>query len=170
MKLYGKQIITAIILLLAGLAQANQSDDLLILKNEDGTIKSITEYHISFYDDFCIDQGKRLPTARELAIEAVKHGAEMLEVSEFEQYVSNHYGVVVGFDLIDVVNPDGKKDQFYYREDNYKRPAGDQGNYWIWSLSKETVYFGDTRYVGMNTKNGSMYVGYRITGAIRCVK
>jgi hypothetical protein len=156
MKLYRKQIILcAAIALIAGVVQANevcntvsecqklkwQADAKIqqlqggissigdFLRNTDGTVKTNVNQYQAY--DLCKAQGKRLPTARELAVEGTKHGAEILELNQISEGITRS-----DFRLVSVVNADGKKDKFYYDGyENYARPAGDSANYWIWSSS-----------------------------------
>lgn len=83
----------------------------------------------------CAKKGMRLPTALEQALEAEKYGGKILEVQKYEAGK-----IPPGFDkdrfhLIYSYNPDEKWDIFYYSSEHYKRPDGDLGNYWTWSLS-----------------------------------
>ena len=121
------------------------------LKNSDGTIKTRVTLNEAFIL-CCMENGLskneckynmstialsnlkiRLPTARELAIEATKYGAEILELSQVSPG-----NLPKGFTFKNVENlekVDEEKDQFYYSNENYVKPAGGIGNYWIWSRS-----------------------------------
>jgi hypothetical protein len=154
MKSYRKQIlISAAIALIAGFAHAGDYCDQLPEKfrtidmvnvsirgsyeNGDGFLvrsgKTLNGINQCQADYACKQLGARLPTARELAIEGRKHGAEMVELSPDSPAPKDFY-------LVIVVNPNGKKDQFYYRYENYAIPAGDLGNYWMWSSSVHPYY------------------------------
>jgi hypothetical protein len=189
MKLYNKQILlSTAITLIAGVVQAGeicstvseckrlerQADVRIqqlqeglsqlgyLLRHKDGTI--ITGAHQDDAINLCRRRGKRLPTARELAVEGTKYGAELLDLNQVSS------GIPEGFYLVAAVNSDGKKDQFFYSTENYNRPEGDLGNYWVWSSSVHPHNDGYAYiFNGNNGKFGHAVGNYRrLDGAVRC--
>src|SRR6185437_3321572 len=75
-----------------------------IIVNAQGTPVPINHWNLS---DYC-PRGTHVPSIRELAEISQQKGAKILEVSAGKP--------PAGFDLIDAVNADGKRDQFYYRD------------------------------------------------------
>jgi hypothetical protein len=110
------------------------------LRNTDGTVKTRIDQYEAYV--LCQAQGKRLATARELAVEATKHGAEILELNQVSSGKPPE-----GFYLVSAVNADGKKDHFYYSSENYARPQSDLGKHWIWSSSEGRDKYGVFHYV-----------------------
>ena len=103
------------------------------LRISDGQVRNrINQYQA---ERACAEQGSRLPTARELAEEATRYGAEILELSQ-----APTGKVPEGYYRINAKNPNGTTDSFYYSRQNYKRPSGDLGNYWVWSSSLHPVF------------------------------
>jgi hypothetical protein len=90
-------------------------------------------------DAYCHGHGSRLPTARELALVAISHGAcGILSPSDYASYEgtercpkSHYYRRTVA---VSTQEPAG--DDFYFSADGYQRPRGEAGNYyWFWSSS-----------------------------------
>ncbi len=112
----------------------------------------------------CADQKMHLPTIRELAQMSQAMGAKgILETSEVKEGE-----VPAGFYLVSAINPNGKKDEFYFNYSGYVRPAGDLGNNWFWSSSVDSDDSG-VGYV-LNGYNGDVYGDSRVyVVAVRCV-
>ena len=115
-------------------------------------------------EKLCLDKGMRLPTARELALDAIARKA--LPSSAISETKKDGYYLVKGTDSA------GNPDHFYFSPKGYKRPAGDLGNKWFWSSS---VHPDDSldAYV-LNGFNGYIYYGDRSDDyyvyAVRCVQ
>jgi hypothetical protein len=114
----------------------------------------------------CAGHGMHLPTIRELAKISQSMGAKgILEKSEVQEGK-----VPAGFYLVIAIDPNGKKDEFYFNYSGYNRPAGDLGNNWFWSSSvvSDVSYNG----YGLDGYVGDVYVPYdpRVPySAVRCV-
>jgi len=110
------------------------------------------------------DPGMRLPTARELALDAIARKA--LPSSAISETKKDGYSLVKGSDSV------GNPDHFYFSYKDYKRPAGDLGNKWFWSSSVHPDY-SVYAYV-INGVNGVIdYVSRSYDydyGAVRCVQ
>lgn len=83
----------------------------------------------------CAREAVRLPKARELAVRAVKYGAAIVEVNEY-----NNGRIPVGynksdFKLVATHEADESVDTFYYSNAKYRKPVGDLGYYWAWASS-----------------------------------
>ncbi len=112
----------------------------------------------------CADQKMHLPTIRELAQMSQAMGAKgILGTSEVKEGE-----VPDGFYFVSAINPNGKKDEFYFNYSGYVRPVGDFGNNWFWSSSVDSVYsdYGFNLY----GSSGNVFAGYRDNNnAVRCV-
>lgn len=138
------------------------------LKDENGKI--ITNVYHQQATDACAALGMRLPTARELALEGVKSGAALLEVSDYDAgnfptgYAKNDFYSVT------TKQADGSKDSFYYSTKKYTKPDGDMGDYWTWSSSLHATFYGVAIYFGGDYGDlvmASVYYSDRI-GGVRC--
>ena len=127
-----------------------------------GILKAGVSQHEA--EDICRDKGMRLPTARELALDAIARKA--LPSSAISETEKDGYSLVKGSDS------EGNPDHFYFSNKGYQPPAGDLGNKWFWSssvLPDYSVY----AYV-INGVNGVIdYVSRSYDydyGAVRCVQ
>jgi hypothetical protein len=111
-----------------------------------GDMNGWTEYEA---EDYCQKRNQRLPTARELANYAQNQGADGISESK-----KQGYQLVSGSDSV------GNPDHFYYSNRGYKRPAGDLGNFRIWSSSAVPPYITDGGYY-LNGIDGSIDSDYR---------
>lgn len=92
-----------------------------IIRNADGSIRSMNQYEAI---EYCLSQGLRLPTIRELALYAQSREAHGVRESARE-----------GYYLIESTNANGKPDSFYYTHRGYLQPKGDLGAVAFWSSS-----------------------------------
>lgn len=111
-------------------------------------------------DNYCRNQGQRLPTARELALHSQSLGAQ--GISETEKY---------GYYLRQVSDSAGNPDRFYFSHDGYKRPAGELGDNWFWSSSvlpddSDLAY----RLSGFDGGIYTTYIYAFRNGAVLCVQ
>lgn len=75
--------------------------------------------------------GMRLPTARELAKWAASRGAKgILEVNQVDPRATP-----AGYQLISVVDPDGKNDSFFYSYEGYESTIEKHQKYDFWTSS-----------------------------------
>ncbi len=128
--------------------------DAKIQKLQGGFIRNGKIERVGNQDDatgVCERQSKRLPTARELAIEATLFGAEILETYEVPSGEAPR-----GFYLVSVINPDNKRDQFYFNRLNFKWPTNiPLSRPWIWSSSLDPN--DNENAFGLNSENGYIY-------------
>lgn len=126
------------------------------IRNPDGTIKHVINQYQAV--KLCKAQGKRIPTARELAVEATKYGAEILEMSEVTSDK-----VPYSYVLVSYVNESGKEDRFYYSYRKYLLPEtnSDLENYEIWTSS--TLYDKPTHAYKFNVSKG-YFTNYQSKG------
>ena len=85
--------------------------------------------------------GTRLPTVRELAVEAQARGAQgILEVGQVDPA-----HVPAGYQLVHFFNEEGTEDQFYFSPHGYKRLSDEfaQKTSNIWSSSNRRSYSDD---------------------------
>lgn len=111
----------------------------------DSSGKVQTRIKQSEASDACERLGSRLPTARELAKHVVQSqrgmgpggvdGVAMLDVADYNAGKIPAGFAKNDFYLVTAKEADEKEDKFYYSRRNYKRPAGDEGDLWIWSSS-----------------------------------
>lgn len=129
----------------AGIEGALSSESALgdIVKNPDGSVRHMNQHDAEKY---CLAQGSRLPTAKELAKYAQdNHTAKGIHAK------AKHLGLSVdsdavkaeinqmdrdGYCAIYTKNSSGQKVvDFYFKNGGYQRPAGELGNYFFWSSS-----------------------------------
>lgn len=131
-----------------------------IIRNNDGTVADIA--HVTAFT--ACPQGTHLPTIRELSEESQAKGAKgILELSQV-----NADQIPKGYQKISAINPDGRKDEFYFNPEGQKRPLGDLGHYWFWSSSRASEYQG----YEMHGSGGitTYYSNYASPGvAVRCL-
>ena len=136
---------------------AGEGDLTDIARDDQGNVLHKNQYEAERY---CRDHDSRLPTARELALWAVKHGAS----------ISDHPRD--GYYKVDGSDPEGRLDPFYFNYSGYRAPDGEFGKYWYWSSSvvpgdSNNAYdlSGDNGYIVYVGRSDS-YDGY----AVRCVR
>lgn len=149
-----------------------------IVKNPDGSVSHMNQYDSEKY---CLAQGSRLPTAKELAKESqrllakgVHAHAKHLGVSVDSYAVNTEIDQMRrdGYRPIYTKNSSGQKVvDFYFNNSGYERPAGELGNYFFWSSSVHPVY-SDYAY-GLYGYDGdfvydSRHISYAYC-AVRCV-
>jgi hypothetical protein len=112
---------------------------------------------------YCKSQGAHLPSTREFALLATSLGAKGIWETSGNP--------PSGYDLVQALNVDGTRDNFYFNFDGYDAPAGDEGINDFWSSSTDiytsqiaNVFFGDTGQIGSGITNGS------VESAVRCVQ
>jgi hypothetical protein len=127
-----------------------------ILRNADGSVRRMNWFEATGVNpdtakkenpDACKKAGKgRLTTARELAMLAKSRGAKgILEMSQVdpEREAAGDY-FMQGYFLKSTINPDGKRDQFYYSAKGYTPPA-DKDEQLIFAVSSiDTTYYWNT--------------------------
>jgi hypothetical protein len=112
----------------------------------------------------CKEKNMRLPTARELVLEAIARKVLPLDaISETRQ---------AGYRHIRGTDAEGNPDDFYLNDEGYQRPEGNLGRFWVWSSSlipDDSLYayiFGG--YSGdVSRAVRSIYNSY---SAVRCVR
>ena len=128
-----------------------------IARDDHGNVLHKNQYEAERY---CRDHDSRLPTARELALWAVKHGAS---ISEHPRD---------GYYKVDGSDPEGRPDPFYFNYSGYRGLTETLRRYWYWSSS---VVPGDS-YVAyyLNGDNGDIDNDDRSDNnddnAVRCVR
>ncbi|MEK7070931.1 MAG: hypothetical protein AAB966_03930, partial [Patescibacteria group bacterium] len=76
-----------------------------------------------------------IPSIKQLAVEATKYGASVIEVSDFENgYLPSGFEKKF-YELILGVSDDGSEEKFYYSYQNYLAPKNEESNYWVYSSS-----------------------------------
>jgi hypothetical protein len=140
--------------LLSFTARADARPELTdIVKDADGRIRLMNQYDAESY---CRNEGSRLPTARELALESQRLGAQGISETPKDGY----YLVK---DSDGATNPD----HFYFSYKGYERPAGELGDHWFWSSSVSPYYAyllnGDHGGIGLNDRSTPY-------GAVRCMR
>lgn len=141
-----------------------EADLVLLLSNMTPELTGILKTGVTSLrraKEICEDEGMRLPTARELALIAQGLGAEGISETRKD-----------GNRLIRGTDSAGSPDDFYFSNSGYKRPAGDLGNWWFWSLS---VHPDDSFNVFiLNGFNGDIDTVNRsydnFINAVRCVQ
>lgn len=139
------------------------------LEKKDGKI--VTNLNQYEAENFCKMQGKRLPTVRELAIDATKYGAVIEEKGKFG---SEEEARQNGFSLKVTAKADGGiEDQFYYNRRAFNPElAGELKSYWIWSSSLLHGREGKVAFA-FSGWDGIIAVDYRNNSvendAVRCV-
>lgn len=119
----------------------------------------------------CAEHDMRLPTIRKLLESFSSAGLVVRETRDVtdEDVVKRYVHVV------DAINPDEKRDMFYYGYVKYFNPGGALGNNWFWSSS---IRWGgspdgrsDDSYYGLNGVGGYLYADLRPRhrGAVRCI-
>ena len=136
-----------------------------LLKNVTPELTGILKTGVDQYEaeKICLDKGMRLPTARELALDAIARKA--LPSSAISETKKDGYYLVKGSDSV------GSPDHFYFSYKDYKRPAGDLGNKWFWSSSVHPDD-SDFAYV-LNGIYGDVYYvdrSFDFNNAVRCVQ
>lgn len=109
----------------------SETGDLL----RDSSHQVITELNQLEAQAICELKGMRLPTARELVIRATDYGIEFLDFKDVKTKEQ-----IKKYTVVNVINPDGKEDKFYYRNTKddkalYKAPSNEFGRLWFWSSS-----------------------------------
>lgn len=135
------------------------------IRNSNGGI--LNGFRVEEAAQACVDRGKRLPTAREIATEATKYGAKILEVTEAPSINPD----MEGYSMIRVKNSDGTFDSFYYNPKNYRKPPGDLGKssgIWLSSSELKTGLYMSMEFRGWD---GVIYIDsmYIDIGAAFCV-
>jgi hypothetical protein len=144
-----------------------------ILRSDDGSIRYIDRDAAMT----ACPQGTHLPTIRELAELSKANGAKgILELNQLDpkkKLPAGYYGVH------GAINPDGKKDSFYYNPSGYVRPSGDLGKNWFWSSSIDSLDCFDYQICNyfMYGNSGSIFYGGpnawgtsdSLKNAVRCV-
>ena len=106
-----------------------------IARNADGSIRYMNQYDAVLY---CANQGKRLPSARELAQFSMTFGAKGI----LEMHDIRNGDVPEGYHHVKAKNADGKDDSFYFNYAGYQPAKGDLGQSWLWSSSVDSEYSG----------------------------
>lgn len=132
-----------------------------IAKNADGGVKYISQEDAVQY---CSDQGARLPSARELAQLSMTFGAK--GIAEIQSGKPDN-----SYREIWVNNADGSLDRFYFSEEGYQRPAGELGDYTLWSSSRYSRDYYVYGFVFIGSIGG-IYADFSFQNrdiAVRCV-
>ena len=137
-----------------------------LLKDVTPELTGILKTGVDQYEaeKICLDKGMRLPTARELALDAIARKA--LPSSAISETKKDGYYLVKGSDSV------GNPDHFYFSYKDYKRPAGDLGNKWFWSSSVHP-YYSDIAYRLYGNYGGIYNVNRSYDNyynAVRCVQ
>lgn len=129
-----------------------------IARNADGSVKLIPQDEAAKY---CLEQGGRLPSAREFAHLVMSFGAR--GIVEDCGSDSNCYQVRARM-------LDGSLDQFYFSNAGYQQPTGDLWSYWFWSSSIRQYVDNEVYVLSLNSGN-LLYAkrGLFLNGAVRCV-
>lgn len=129
---------------LSSSAYANAVDENSILRNEQGSLKVMSQRNAFT----ACPTGTHLPSIRELAVLSESQGAKGL--LELNQIVGG--AVPAGYALISAAG--NTLDRFYFNPEGYHPIAGDLGNYWFWSSSIFSQDE-DSAYI-FNGKNGAV--------------
>ena len=126
-------------------------------------------------EHYCRVRRSRLPTARELALVSVSHGAcDILSPSEYASHQgtvrcpkSNYYHTRVG-----VSSQEPAGDDFYFSADGYRQPSGDEGNDFFCSSSVHPVVSsGAYGFLVVSGHDGGVYArDSYVVSAVRCVR
>ena len=138
-----------------------------ILRDRAGEVRFVNQYQAT---KSCPD-GTHLPTAREHAEEAQRRGAKgILEISKV-----NPQEVPFGYKWIVAYNAQGKTDEFYFSNENYRPRAGELKFYGFWSSSlpnpEATGAFALHNVYGsvFQARRSDSTGGYAHAYAVRCV-
>lgn len=111
----------------------------------------------------CQDEDMRLPTARELALDAIKR--EVLPLSAISETKKD------GYDLVEGSDSAGNPDYFYFSYKGYERPTGKLGGNWVWSSSVHPDDSDDAyRFDNFDGVIDEDYRELHISNAVRCVE
>ena len=127
-----------------------------IARNADGSVRRMTQYDA---ENYCRNQGERLPTVRELALYAQSLGAQ--GISETAK---------AGYYVVKELDGAGSPANFYFNSQGYVRPTGELGN--LGSFWSSSVYPGvsDVAY-GLIAGDGDIGAGRRSAlDVVRCVQ
>lgn len=145
-------------------AYASTVDQNGIVRDADGHVLTMSQKQAI---KACAENGMHLPTIRELAKLSQSMGAKGI----LETRVKDGSGEKPeGFHLVSSINPDGKKDEFYFSRSGYVAPKGDLGNNFFWSSSVDSRVpkYGN----GLNGANGADVINFgadpNFNFAVRC--
>lgn len=144
-----------------------------IVRHSNGQVYEMSQYEAQH----ACPKGTHLPTARDLALEAIALGAKGI----LEKTSVAKDQVPAGYTLIKALNSDGTTDYFYYNGQGYKRPKGDLGDRWFWSSSQLDEFitlafflYGDNGIIdtGEHVVFYGYYPGFNRgdNNAVRCLK
>lgn len=128
-----------------------------IARNADGSVRSMNQYEAN---EYCLNQGLRLPTIRELALYAQSREAHGIRENAQE-----------GYYYIEALDASGKPDTFYFTNRGYLRPQGELGMAWFWSSSLHPRHTGHAFY--MRGYDAALVHEMRTVfggGAVMCVR
>jgi len=118
-------------------------------------------------ETICNGLGKRLPTAREVAVHATKYGAVIKEIDELTIAEARRRG----FELKVVLNLDGSIDQFYFSRRNYKSDLPSDLDRWLFAASLHVLET-NKAFVFYPSGNTSFFprddLRFMGSGVIRC--
>ena len=159
-----KGLIFLVMFCLVEVSNADIIDQYGVVRNSDDTI-----HYMNFYEATkACPPGTHMPTVREFTTEA--HALGRNAVLEMTQVDPN--AIPDNYFKFSVVDPDGKKDEFYYNsaEGTYARPQ----DLSLWNLvawSSSVAAIGTTEGYSFNYANGSFFgVSLEYNNeAVRCV-